>query len=75
LLLMMSSPPAATAAAEGVDLGHEGLLQLSEIGAPSSAVLLEESCGRHGVVGHGAAVKAAIAKNMMRRRILVPRVA
>jgi len=73
-LLIMSSPPAA-AVAEGGDLVHEGLLQLSEIGAPSSAVLLEESCGRHGVVGHGAAVKAAIAKNMMRRRILVPRVA
>jgi hypothetical protein len=39
LLLMSSSPPAA-AAAECGHLVHEGLLQLPEIGTPSSSVLL-----------------------------------
>jgi hypothetical protein len=38
-LLLMSSPPAA-AAAECGHLVHEGLLQLPEIGTPSSSVLL-----------------------------------
>jgi len=77
-MLMMGSPPkvaASAAAAECGDLVHEGLLQLPEVGAgPSSSdddsVLLaeQEGCGRHGVVGQGAAMEAAIAKNMMVRR-------
>jgi hypothetical protein len=77
LLMMMGSPPKVAAAAECGDLVHEGLLQLPEVGAaPSSSscdddssVLLaeQEGRGRHGVVGHGqgAAMEAAIAKNMM----------
>jgi hypothetical protein len=74
LLLMMGSPPkVAAAAAECGDLVHEGLLQLPEVGAAPSSdddpVLLaeQEGRGRHGVVGHGqgAAMEAAIAKNMM----------
>jgi len=83
---MMGSPPkvaAAAAAAECGDLVHEGLLQLPEVGgAPSSpsdddsSVLLaeQEGRGRHGVVGHGqgAAMEAAIAKNMVVRRGRMP---
>jgi hypothetical protein len=52
---------------------EKGRREISNKTERGERLFLQEGCGRHGVVGHGAAMEAAIAKSMMREGIPMPR--